>query len=303
MKRATAAGLAVLWLAAGLYGVQSYGSHYYNYRGFPPPHDPPGVAAGHVQQVKFFSRALGKERTYLAYMPAHYGAMSAAGRRFPVLYVLHGSPGYPVLFLNAGHLGVAFDTLLARGRIARMLLVMPDGRDGTFRSDTEWANSPHGRWEDYVLDVVHDVDARFATRPDRLHRGLAGNSEGAFAAVNVALHNLGTFAVAEAWSGYFSAEAKGPFKHATVAEIARNSPATYVPSMAAELRRRPLYAYLYVGADEPTREQARRFAQELAAAGAHVTFPVFRGRHSWNLWHREMSRSLVYADQRFRGLP
>ena len=52
------------------------------------------------------------------------------------------------------------------------------------RMEPEWADTPHGRYESFVLDVVRAVDARWPTLADRRHRVLAGNSEGAYAAAN-----------------------------------------------------------------------------------------------------------------------
>jgi enterochelin esterase-like enzyme len=299
MRRAATAVLAAVWLAAGLYGVETYASHYYTYRGFPPPHHPPGVAAGQLRIVRFFSPALGQDRKYLIYLPPRYAQDSALGKRYPVLYVLHGSPGTPELFLNAGNLGVALDTLIAQRKIRPMLLVLPDGSDGSYRSDTEWANTGHGRWEDFVLDVVRNVDRRFPTSADRRHRALAGNSEGAYAAVNIALHHLEAFGTAESWSGYFSVHAEGPFKHATLATLYRNSPDLYVPTLRSALHRYPLDAFVYTGTQDRDRTQVADFARRLAAAGARVRFAVYEGHHSWNLWRRETPLMLQFANGRF----
>jgi enterochelin esterase-like enzyme len=283
----------------GLYGIETYASHYYTYRGFPPPHHPPGVPAGQLKTIRFFSPALGQERRYLIYLPPRYAQDSALGKRYPVLYVLHGSPGTPELFLNAGNLGVALDTLIAQRKIRPMLLVLPDGSDGSYRSDTEWANTAHGRWEDFALDVVGNVDRQFPTRADRRHRALAGNSEGAYAAVNIALHHLEVFGTTESWSGYFSVHAEGPFKHATLAALYRNSPDLYVPTLRSALQRRPLDAFLYTGTQDRDRQQVADFARRLAAAGARVRFAVYQGHHSWNLWRRETPPMLRFANDRF----
>lgn len=299
MKRALAAAIGAGWLAVGLYGLETYASHYYTYRGFPPPHDPPGVAVGQLKTVRFFSQALGHERKYLIYLPPGYARDSALGKRYPVLYVLHGSPGMPELFLNVGHIGVDLDTLIARHKVRPMLIVLPNGNDGSYRSDTEWANTPHGRWEDYVLDVVRNVDRRFPTHPDRRHRALAGNSEGGYAAMNIALHHLTVFGTLESWSGYFSVHAKGPFKNATLASLYRNSPDLYVPTLATALRSHPLHAVLYTGDRDRERDRVAAFARQLAAAGADVHFAIYKGRHSWNLWRRETPFMLRFANAYF----
>jgi hypothetical protein len=56
--------------------------------------------------------------------------------------------------------------LIAQGRVPPMILVFPDGRiDGRIDSDSEWANTPSGRFESYIVDVVHDVDHRSRRSP------------------------------------------------------------------------------------------------------------------------------------------
>jgi enterochelin esterase-like enzyme len=298
-----AVALAVVWMAVGAYGVQSYGSHYYAYRGFSPPNDPPGVARGRLENVRFFSPALGSERRYLIYLPPGYDRASAAGKRFPVLYLLHGSPGFPALFLNAGNLGVAVDELVSRHAIRPMLVVMPGGSDGSFKSDTEWANTPDGPYESYVLDVVRSVDATFPTLARRADRAIAGDSEGAFGAANIALHNLRVFGVEESWSGYFVQGEHGPFRHAGLTTVFRNSPAEYLPDVAVGLRRHSLHAYIYTGNRDRERAQVAQFARELAAYGGRVRFSLFPGRHEWSLWRRETPLMLRFADRWFAPAP
>jgi S-formylglutathione hydrolase FrmB len=180
-----------------------------------------------------------------------------------------------------------------------MLVVMPDGRDGSFLSDTEWANTRHGRWEDYVLDVVRAVDARWPTLRARSQRAIAGDSEGGFAAVNVALHHLRTFGTVESWSGYFRARRSGPFKHANAAQVLNNSPADYVWAYVDALRRRPLHAFLYAGRRDKDRHAVAAFAQELQAVDVRVQFALYPGRHEWRLWRDQTPRMLRYADSRF----
>src|SRR5581483_5110591 len=170
---------------------------------FPPPRDPIGVRRGRLLHASFFSRALGQRRSYLIYLPPGYAAAAARGRHYPVYYFLHGSPGRPSLAFTVARIGVVYDVLLHEHRIRPFLVVVPDGRHGTYRSDTEWANTrARGRYGSFVMDVVHAVDSRWATIPKRRDRMLAGYSEGAYAALNLSLHHLGTFGSLESWSGY-----------------------------------------------------------------------------------------------------
>jgi enterochelin esterase-like enzyme len=178
---------------------------------------------------------------------------------------------------------------------------MPNGDDGTLRKDTEWADTPHGRYESFVLDVVHDVDAHFATIPKRADRGVAGDSEGGYAALNIALHHLGTFGVAEGWSGYLRQVPEGVFAGVPATLLWHNDPPLFLPHVAARLRSEPLHVYLYKGSAEHAfvKKRMAAFAARLRRDGADATFSVFPGGHDWRLWRKETPRMLAYADHAF----
>jgi enterochelin esterase-like enzyme len=293
------AAVALAWVGLGVYGTFSYGEAYNTYRGFPPPVDPVGVAPGRLYREKFYSTALRAQRTFLVYTPPGYAAEAARGARFPVLYLLHGSPGTPKQFIDVAAAGVALDTAIDRHTVRPFLLVMPNGSDGTFRKETEWANTPHGNYESLVLETVHTVDQRFATVRNRGGRAIGGNSEGAFGAVNISLRHLRVFSIAESWSGYgFETRARA-FLHATDAQIYANSPNLYAPRLAPQLRRYPLYVYVYSGRNDKGLPRRQFMAGVLAGAGAHVTFRAFAGRHDWGVWRRETPRMVRYAGHLF----
>lgn len=295
--------LTVLWLAAGGYGVFAYGLDYYRYRGFPPPRHPPGVTAGQLQTVSFPSAALRTRRAYDVYLPPGYAAARARRQRFGVMYLLHGAPGTARLFVNAGAVGVTMDTLVARHKISPFLIVMPHGGDGSFASDTEWANTPHGRYESFVLDVVRAVDRRFPTVADRGHRVIAGNSEGAYGATMLALRHPTVFGALEAWSGYYHQTPTGVFKHASARTLAAYSPIDLVRRRAPQLKRLPLRAYLYAGRSDPDLAQQAPFAAALRATGARVTTATPPGRHDWRLWRHLTPRMLRWAARAMGARP
>jgi enterochelin esterase-like enzyme len=290
---------AVAVIALGTAGTYAYGRDYWLYRGFGPARDPAGVSAGAFRTLRFFSPALGQRRKALVYLPPGYRAGAGAGRRYPVLYVLHAAPGRPDTTFKSGAINVRLDELIAAHRVRPMLIVIPYGKSRHFHNDTEWANAAAGPYERFVLDTVHAVDRHFATIAARRGRALAGYSEGGYGAVNVALHNLATFSVAEAWSGYFVQTPTAAFRGAGPALLWRNSPAAYVPGLAPELRRFPLSVFAYLGThDDVSPVLTRRFASELNAAGGHATVRVYPGRHDWRLWRGHMTAALTYAGRR-----
>jgi enterochelin esterase-like enzyme len=303
LARRAGALAAAGWLAVGASAAYSYIHGYIADRGFPALRAPAGIARGTLKVIRFHSPAIGARSRYEIYLPPHYAAQAARGRRFPVLYLLHGVPGSMSAFTDIAAANTRMDTLIAERRARPMILVMPSGEQG-FHGDTEWANAGAGRWMDYVLDVVHAVDHRFATLADRRDRGIAGVSEGAYAAVNIALHHLGMFSVAQSWSGYFTQTPTGPFAGASATALRANSPGDYVAGLSAQIHRLGLRAWLLQGRlDWRSPRSLRAFAAKLHAAGADVRYGFFPGGHDWGLWRAQAPRMLIAASQWFSQPP
>jgi len=251
---------------------------------------------GRLTTIHFYSAALRKRADYLIYLPAGYDRT----RRYPVFYMLHGMPGEPFAFTVNANIEVRLQRLIAARRVGPMILVFPDGRiDGRTQSDSEWANTPSGNFESYVLDVVNNVDARFSTLPRRGERALAGLSAGAYGAANVGLHHISTFGLIQVWSGYFIETHNGVFAHANRATMFDNSPLDYVARMRAALRRWPLRIFIFAGRDDPYHTQVPAMAAALKAAGAHEAAAIYAGGHSWNVWTAHTDQMLVMASRDF----
>jgi enterochelin esterase-like enzyme len=191
-------GLVTLALAVtGLLGAFSYWESYYQHRGFTEVAYLPHARKGRHLTVHFYSTALHREADYLVYLPPGY---YRARRRYPVYYLLHGSPGRPQVFYAIANLNIRMDNLISQHRMRPMILVYPDGRiGGSTYSDSEWANTPSGDYESYVIDVVRNVDQRFATIASRRDRVIAGFSAGAYGATNITLHHLSVFGNLQSW--------------------------------------------------------------------------------------------------------
>jgi enterochelin esterase-like enzyme len=292
---AVAAVLALVFLLGGSYASYAYLHDYDLYRGFSPPKEAPGVPRGTIREEHFYSPALGERRAYLVYLPPEYGTVE----RFPVLYLLQAPVGHARNYLQVGGLAVRMDTLRARHRIRPFIVVMPEAHS-PFGTDHEWANTAMGDYENFVLDTVHAVDARFPTVRNRSARMLAGLSAGAYGATNVTLHHLPVFGSFESWSGYFSQTATDAFHGASAALLRANDPDAYLGSIAPELRRYPMHAFLYQGrADDVPAADMVAFARRLEATGSHVRWAVFGGGHDWRLWRARFPAMLEFASHTF----
>jgi enterochelin esterase-like enzyme len=281
-------------LVVGLLGAYSYGKNYYLHRGFAPIPRLPQARPGRLLEAHFFSPALRRRADYFAYLPPGY----TRSNRYPVLYLLHGSPGQPKVFIDVAHMDARLDNLISLGRARPMILVFPDGRiKGSDYSDSEWANTHYGAHESYVLDVMRNVDRRFSTLRHRDDRVIGGISAGAYGAINIALHHLGEFASAELWSGYFTQSARGAFANATPAELDYNSPLYYVTRLTRALAMHRLRVFMIVGRNDPDRRQIGPMATALASRGASVRYAYYRGGHDWQLWWPHLNQMLILASR------
>ena len=241
-------------------GISRYVSTFWLYRGFAPPSTPRSVvvrsAAGvrrvpvvlpTVQSITVTSPALGgyPDQVYVVLPPGYSGHPA---QRYPVLYLLHGFPGQPLAFLNIGQVATIEATLMAAGRMKPMILVLPTGTN-SFLADKEWANGilAGNAWETFVArDLVKAIDSRYRTIATARGRGIGGLSEGGFGALNIGLHHPGEFGLLESWSGYMRAlRITAVFGHGA-ALLAYNSPATWAPSVAPQLRANRTYIWFYM---------------------------------------------------------
>jgi enterochelin esterase-like enzyme len=282
----------------GLIGAYSYWEAYYQHRGFATVAFLPRARRGHLQTVHFYSPALRRVADYIVYTPPGYDDDPTHAAHYPVYYLLHGTPGRPVVFTDIAQLPVRMDNLISQHRMRPMILVFPDGRiGGNVYSDSEWADTPSGHFATYVVDVVHDVDHRFRTLAHRDDRVIAGFSAGAYGAANIMLHNVRTFANLQSWSGYYVETRSGVFAQASAATLAANSPLDYVHRLKAVIARDPLRAFLFVGRDDDDSPQTGPMAAALAGTGAGVTWALYRGGHDWQLWNAHLDQMLILASR------
>ncbi len=281
-------------IGIGLLGAYSYAQTYSQHRGFGTIRRLPRARSGRLVTVHFYSRALHRRTDYLVYLPPGY----TRARRYPVYYLLHGAPGAPQAFISVAGLDVRLINRLSENRLAPMLLVFADGRvHGDTFSDSEWANTPSGAFENYVIDVVRDVDHRFTTIRSRDARVIGGYSAGAYGALNIALHHLPIFANVQSWSGYFTQTHDGVFAHASPATMLYNSPLAFarMPSVHRAIALHPLRAYMFIGRADPARPQIRPMTRELRRDGARASYNVFPGGHDWQVWYARVDPMMILA--------
>jgi S-formylglutathione hydrolase FrmB len=137
--------------------------------------------------------ALAKPTHVRVLLPSGYRKQKP--RRYPVLYLLHGSFGDYRDWTDKG----AAESITA-GR--RVIVVMPDGGQGGWYTD--WVNRGQGgppEWETFHIgELIGWIDHRYRTDPSRAERAIAGLSMGGFGAMSYAARHPDLFS----WAGSFS---------------------------------------------------------------------------------------------------
>ena len=292
-----AAAALAAFVAVGLIGARGYLENFLQFRGFAPPREPAFVTQpGTVQRLELASAALGgrKQEVYV-YLPSGYA--QHPGRRYPVLYLLHGFPGRPLAFLETVQMGILDDAFTARRRAQPLILVMPFGSTGTF-TDKEWVDGV-GRgngWATFVArDVVRAIDARYRTIATRRGRAIAGLSEGGYGAIDIALRHPREFSVVESWSGYERPDKIHSIFGPTLQLLAANDPRLLLPRVAPTLRRLGTSFWFYSGSSDPLRRQNAAFARELAGLRLPHRYFLVYGGHNWAIWRSEAGVAYQYA--------
>jgi enterochelin esterase-like enzyme len=255
------------------------------------------VRAGTLRSVVLAGPSSRITRRGLIYLPPQYTQANFAHTRFPVVELLHGSPGAPSDWTQVLDVVKTADLLIARRVMGPMVLVMPATYSGRF---SECVNGRYGADETYLAqDVPHDVRARYRVSTDPGQWGLAGYSSGGYCAANLALRHRSWFGAAGVLDGYFQADA-GPAATAlghNPTLLTQNSPLTVVRSLRPGTAPMPAF---WVGAGSDTGADyasAKRFVAALSGL-ERISFASERSAgHDFYAWSAELPTMLAWMWQ------
>jgi diacylglycerol O-acyltransferase / trehalose O-mycolyltransferase len=284
-----------------------------------------------VSDYSFQSAAMGDVQHVDVMLPAGY---ASSDRRYPVLYLLHGSFGTYHDWVDNG-----VEQLI--GNLPLIVVMPDDGPDGSY---SDWygnvvgTTGPVPAWETYHTgELIPWIDAHLRTIADRSGRFIAGLSSGGAGAIKYAAANPGMFGAAGSFSGADDtdldwpsypaaseglwlatlAPGDGPDGHCTWGDpvsqqvIWRDNDPTY---LAGNLAGTPLFLASGDGQpgpyDDPTDpstypaaaatetvvwQMNQAFVQALDAAGVpHTDYFYGAGTHSWPYWKRDLTHFLAW---------
>jgi enterochelin esterase-like enzyme len=157
----------------------------------------PGAKAVTVERVKIHGAALegnlegdAVDRDAIVFLPPSYA--KEKGRRYPVVYALHGYSIGAEQWTGEIHVPQTIEGAFAQGA-REMIVVLPDSK--TAHNGSMYSSSvTTGDFERYVShDVVAWVDARYRTLANRASRGLVGHSMGGYGATRIGMKHADVF--------------------------------------------------------------------------------------------------------------
>lgn len=227
----------------------------------------------------FHSASLNRDMHYLVLLPRDYGS----GRRFPVLYLLHGLYGDYKNWDTRTHLESAAAGL-------PFLIVTPDADDSWY---TNSATKPADRFEDYIVkDLVSEVDGRYRTIREKRARAIAGLSMGGYGSVKMALKHPELFAFAGSLSGAFNAtqnldDLRPEFRSKLMEVFGNSGSATRKENdvlLLLKSSREYPYFYLACGTEDSFLGANRALAAQLSTQKMPYEYHETAGGHTWEYW-------------------
>jgi enterochelin esterase family protein len=163
--------------------------------------EPRDVPHGAVEINWELSKAIpGETRAIWIYTPPEYAKST---RRYPVLYLLHGSNDTAAGWTMAGNANFVLDNLVAAGKAQPMIVVMPFGHATPFGVPVPQGGVTNDAlFEEYLLkDVIPTVEARYRVSPGRENRAIAGLSMGGGQSLRIGLGHVDLFSSVASFSG------------------------------------------------------------------------------------------------------
>jgi enterochelin esterase-like enzyme len=240
------------------------------------------VPHGQVREILYFGKTSNTHRRSFVYTPPDYDQNS--GKRYPVLYLLHGYSENETGWSHQGCAGLIMDNLIAEGKTTPFIIVMENGG-----ASTRPGGMPRGggrRMFDFsdfkralIEDVIPFVDANFRTLADQPHRALAGLSMGGMQTRAIAPAQLDTFSQIGIFSG---------------GSIATND----IADLAA-FKQKVKLVFVSYGSRENGAEGKKNVAALKEVGINSVYYESPNTAHEWQTWRRSLHEfaPLVFRDQ------
>ncbi len=249
--------------------------------GTPPRFDEvQDVPRGSIQVRSYTSTPLQRRRQLYVYLPPQYDSEPA--RRFPVLYLRHGSGDDESTWSLQGRAGVILENLIAQRKAVPMLIVMTNGdTDGTWGGGSS-QEAIETLSRELLGDVIPIIEKNYRVTANRGNRAITGLSMGGGQAFTIGLKHLDTFA----WVGEFSSGLLSD----TDFNLTKHLPGFLDDPARANQRLNLLF--LSCGTEDPRLPGHLNLTDTLKARQIRYIWYPTPGAHEWKVWRHSLAEFL-----------
>ncbi|MFN7920190.1 MAG: alpha/beta hydrolase-fold protein [Bryobacteraceae bacterium] len=216
------------------------------------------------------SSVLGDTRWIWIYTPPGY---EKGNRRYPVLYLFHGSNDTAGGWTLAGQANFILDNLIAEKKAVPMIVVMPYGHAVPFGSPREVQANNVAKFEEYLMkDVMPLAESKYRIEKGREHRAIAGLSMGGGQALAIGLTHLDLFSAVGAFS------AAVPQNH----EERLNA----VLKDSAGTNKKLKTLWIGCGREDSLFERSEKLSASLQSHDVKHVFRATAGAHTYTVWRQ-----------------
>lgn len=239
------------------------------------------VPHGDVQTLGYRSKSLAKQREAVVYLPPGYDSGSNS---YPVLYLLHGAGGDERTWIDRQHANVIFDNLIADGRLAPLVVIMPYGYTTRLEPGERrrGADAYKADMEEFAVDFIRDlvplVESRYRVTADREHRAIAGLSMGGGQSLAIGLTHPDMFSAVAGFSSAMQI-ANSPDWGGVDMDAVLSANADAINANLGLL-------WVGCGTEDTLFNVNRAFSEQLAENGVEHVFRVTLGAHTPEVWSR-----------------
>ncbi len=233
------------------------------------------VPHGDLAKVWYHSPTLKMDRRLTVYLPAEYDKNPK--KKYPVLYLLHGSGGDEDAWSDLGRASQILDNLIAEGLAEPMIVVMPNGvyfnqaapGAAVNMFQPTMANSRSQSTvevEESFPDIIKFIESKYRVAAGQDNRAVAGLSMGGRQSSMLCRVYPGTF-------GYV-----GQFSGVVVPEGDND------PQLAAMFAKNPKLFWIAVGSADGVKANSVILRDYCESKGYPVEYYESEGGHTWRNW-------------------
>lgn len=247
------------------------------------------VPHGTVSKIWYHSPSQDMDRRLTVYTPAGY---ETSGKKYPVLYLLHGIGGDEDAWYTQGRSTQILDNVIASGKAVPMIVVMTNGNismeaapgegsEGLTVPSMGLPKTMEGTFESAFPEIVNFIDKTFRTQANKKGRAIAGLSMGGFHSLNISREYPTMFN----YVGLFSA-AIG-VTDPSISPIYQNADEKLATQFNA--KNRPALYYIAIGNTDFLYKANTEYREKLDKLGYPYVYWETDGGHIWRNWRKYLA--------------